>query len=70
MIRKTLSVPFWLISGILKLIARVVGSVLSLGLGTFRLIVSRMFGVLFGVLIGFFLGKKHLRVKLFTGKRK
>jgi hypothetical protein len=70
MIRKTLSIPFWLISGSIKLISKLVGTVMALGFGTLRLVINRLFGVFFGAIIGFFLGKKHLRVKIFTGKKK
>jgi hypothetical protein len=69
MICKLLSIPFCLISGCIKLIAKVVGTAMSLGFGTFRLIINRLFSVLFGALIGFFLGKKHIKIKFFTGKK-
>ena len=69
MIRKTLFFPFWLISGIIKLVFRLAGLVLSFGFGTFRLVINRFFGTLFGALIGFFLGKKHIGVRLFKRKK-
>lgn len=70
MIFKTLSIPFRLVAGILRIFARIAGFVLSLGTGTIRLIVNRMFGVIFGALIGFFLGKGHISIKLFRKRKK
>jgi len=70
MIRKSLFFPVWMVKTIIGLIISLVKMVLSLGFGTFRMIIGRLFGVFFGALIGFFLGKKHLSVKLFTGKKR
>ena len=70
MIRKMLFFPFWLLSGIIKLVARLLGVVFSVGSGTIRLIISRLFGVVFGALIGFFLGKGHIGIKLFKKKKR
>ena len=70
MLFKMLSVPFMLVSGIFKLLARLVGLVFSLGAGTVKLIVNRMFGVIFGALIGFFLGKGHISIRLFRKRKK
>lgn len=70
MILKTLSIPFTLVSGIFRLIARLAGFVFLLGAGTVRLIVNRMFGVIFGALIGFFLGKGHISIRLFRKRKK
>lgn len=69
MIFKLISLPFKIVAGIISLIFRGTGAVTSLGVGSVRMVLSRIIGVLFGVLIGFFLGKKHLRLKLFTGKK-
>jgi hypothetical protein len=69
MFRKTLSIPLWLLSGIAKLLGRVLGIIFAVGSGTFRLIINRLFGVFFGALIGFFFGKGHIGFRLFR-KRK
>ena len=69
MIGKALFLPFRLISGIIKLAFRALGVIFSLGSGTMRLVISRIFGVAFGALIGFFLGKGHIGIRLFK-KRK
>jgi hypothetical protein len=69
MVRKTLFFPFWLISGILKLVFRLVGVVFSFGFGTIRLVINRFFGTVFGALIGFFLGKNRIGVRFFTRKK-
>jgi uncharacterized membrane protein required for colicin V production len=69
MVRKALFFPFWFVSVVVKLVAKLAGFIVSLGCGTFKAVIGRLFGVLFGVLIGFFLGKKHLRLKVFTGKK-
>ncbi|MBN1758504.1 MAG: hypothetical protein JW863_09315 [Chitinispirillaceae bacterium] len=69
MIGKIVSLPFRLVSGILGLVFSLVKMVFSLGFGTFRLVINRVFGTLFGALIGFFLGKKHIRIKLFSKKK-
>lgn len=70
MIRKTLYLPFLLISAIIKLIVKVIQLILSFGFGTFRLVINRLFGTFFGALIGFFLGRKHIGIKLFNKKKK
>ena len=70
MIRKTLFFPFWLISGVIKLVTKLLGVIFSVGSGTIRMIISRLFGVVFGALIGFFLGKGHIGIKLFKKRRK
>ena len=69
MIGKIILLPFRLVSGILGLVLSLVKMVFALGFGTFRLIVNRVFGTLFGALIGFFLGKKHIGVRLFPKKK-
>lgn len=70
MVRKTLFFPFWLVSAILKLVVRLVGVVFSFGFGTIRLVINRLFGTLFGALIGFFLGKNHIGIRFFNKKKK
>lgn len=70
MIRKTLFFPFWLLSVIIKLAAGLLGVVFSLGSSAVRLIISRIFGVVFGAMIGFFFGKNHIGFKLFRKKKK
>jgi hypothetical protein len=70
MLFKILSLPFLLVSGLIKLLARLIGLVLSLGTGTVRLVANRLFGVIFGALIGFFLGKGHIGIKLFRKRKK
>jgi hypothetical protein len=67
---KTLSLPLWLISVLVKLLTRLAGLIFSLGTGTFKLVVNRMFGVIFGALIGFFLGKGHIGIRLFRKRKK
>jgi hypothetical protein len=69
MISKSLFFPFWLLSSIIKLVVKLVSVIFSLGSGTFKLFISRLFGVIFGALIGFFLGKGHIRIKLFNKKK-
>jgi len=70
MIRTLLWLPLRIASGVIKLAAKLVGFVFSLGTGSIRLIIGRLFGVIFGALIGFFLGKGHLRVILFPKKKR
>lgn len=70
MISKIVFLPFRLVAGILRLIAAVVKMILSMGFGTFRLIINRVFGTVFGALIGFFLGKKRIGIRLFSRKKK
>ena len=69
MIGKLVVLPLRLVSGILRLVFTVVRMVFSLGFGTFRLVVNRVFGTVFGALIGFFLGKKHIGIKLSSRKK-
>jgi len=69
MFRKTITIPFWLISGTVKLFGRVLGIIFSVGSGAFRLFINRLFGVIFGALIGFFFGKGHIGFKLFRKRR-
>jgi ABC-type microcin C transport system permease subunit YejE len=70
MIQKVLFFPVWIVSSIIKLVVKVVGLILSFIFGTVRLVISRLFGTFFGALIGFFLGQKHIGVKLFKKKKK
>lgn len=69
MIRKSLYFPFWLIASIIKLVVKLLQLILSFGFGTFKLVINRLFGTLFGALIGFFLGKSHIGVRLFKKKK-
>ncbi|MBN1578259.1 MAG: hypothetical protein JW913_16990 [Chitinispirillaceae bacterium] len=70
MIRKMLSFPFWLLSGIIKLTVKLLGVIFSAGSGVIRLVINRLFGGVFGALIGFFLGKGHIGVRLFKRKKR
>lgn len=70
MIRTLLWLPIRLAAGVVKLAAKLAGFVFSIGAGSIRLVASRLFGVIFGALIGFFLGKGHLRVILFPKKKR
>jgi hypothetical protein len=70
MLGKIVSLPFRLITGVLRLIIAVVKMILSMGFGTFRLVINRVFGTVFGALIGFFLGKSRIGIRLFKRKKK
>lgn len=70
MIFKTLSIPFRLVAGAFGILVRIAGFAVSLVTGALRLIVNRMFGVIFGALIGFFLGKGHISIRLFRKRKK
>ncbi|MBN1306985.1 MAG: hypothetical protein JXA18_03650, partial [Chitinispirillaceae bacterium] len=65
MIRKLLFFPFWLLSGSVKMVVKLLGVLFSAGSGAVRLVINRLFGVVFGALIGFFLGKGHIGIRLF-----
>lgn len=70
MLRKTLQLPFWALSNVLKIIVTLIKLIFTIGFGTVRFISSHIFGTAFGALIGFFLGKKHLGIKVFTRKKR
>lgn len=70
MLRKTLLLPFWALSNVLKIIVTLIKLIFTIGFGTIRFIASHLFGTVFGALIGFFLGKKHVGVKVFTRKKR
>ncbi len=70
MIRKTLLFPLWLLSLAIRLFSRLIGMVLSIGLGTLKLFINRLFSGFFGALIGFFFGKRHIGIKVFAKRRK
>lgn len=70
MILKMITFPFWLLSTVIKFVFRLLTAVFSMGFGTVRLVINRLFSTVFGALIGFFLGKRHIGIKLFTGKKR
>ena len=70
MICKIITFPFWVISrilgsfvGVLKLAVSLVGAVIVF-------LFNHVLGTVFGALIGLILGRKHIGIKLFSGKKK
>ncbi len=70
MIRTLLCLPFRLLSSIVKALFKLAGFVCSLGFGTLKMVINRLFGTFFGALIGFFLGKNHIGIRIFKRKKK
>ncbi len=60
MLIKILLLPFTLVKNVIGLIFKIITLSFSGVFGIFRFIVSRVFGTVFGALIGFVLGTKFI----------
>ena len=70
MIGKIILFPFWLIKTILGSGIGIIRFALGFLFGIFRFIFGHLLGSIFGFVVGLLLGKKHLGIKIFTGKKK
>lgn len=70
MVGKVLLLPFALVKGIVGLVAGVLGFVVRGVAGTLKFVLNHVVGTLFGAVIGFLLGRKHVGIKLFPKRRK
>lgn len=69
MIGKILSFPFILVGKVLGLIFGSLRFVFVFILGIIRFLISHVAGTIMGAVIGFFLGRKHVGVKLSSKKK-
>lgn len=70
MLKKLLLFPFWLVGKGLGSVIGVVRLFLGLIGGIVRFVFSHLIGTMVGAVIGLFLGRRHVGVKLFPGSRK
>jgi len=70
MLGKIITFPFWIICRILGMFTGILKIAFGILRGIVRFLFSHILGTILGALIGFFLGRKHLGVKVFTHKIK
>lgn len=70
MLGKIIAMPFKVVASIIGLALKIAGILISGILGLLGFVLSRVFGTAFGAVTGLLLGKKHLRLKLFSGHKK
>ena len=70
MIGKLVRFPFWLVAKVLGTALGLVKLVVLAFVGAVRFLFSHVLGSVIGATIGLLLGKRHVGVKLFSGKRK
>jgi len=70
MLGRIITLPFWIVKSVVGIVFGLVKFVLGAGFGIFRFILNHVFGTILGGLIGFFLGRNHIGIKLFPGKKK
>jgi hypothetical protein len=70
MIGKIITLPFWIISKIVRMAMGTLKIMFSMLSGFLKLFLIHLFGAVIGAIIGFFLGKKHIGVKLWKHKKK
>ncbi len=66
MIGKIIFLPFWIISRVVGMLWGTIKLVITLFFGVFRFLSSH----LFGAIIGFLLGRKHIGIKIFNHHKK
>lgn len=70
MIGKIVFLPFKLLGGVIGVFFKIVKGGVSFLCGTFRLVISRFLAAIFGALIGFFLGRGHIGIRLFKKRKR
>jgi hypothetical protein len=70
MIGRIITLPFWVISKVFGVVTGTLKLILSILSGMFKIFLIHLFGAAIGAIIGFFLGKKHIGVKLWNHKKK
>jgi hypothetical protein len=69
MLGKLITLPLWLIQKCFGVVFGLIRLVFALVGGIIRFIFSRTLGAIFGGLIGFFLGKNHVGIRLWKRKK-
>jgi membrane protein YqaA with SNARE-associated domain len=70
MIGKVVLLPVVLVKGVVGLAVGILGFVMSGLMGVVRFVLNHVLGTLFGAIVGFMLGRKHVGIKLFPDHRK
>jgi hypothetical protein len=70
MVGALIKLPFRMLTFGVSLILAALNFGVRSCLGVFRFVFGRVFGTLVGAIIGLLLGKKHIGVRIFPGRRK
>lgn len=70
MIGKIVRLPFWLVGKLLGTALGLVKLIVLAAVGAVRFLFSHVLGSVIGATIGLLLGKRHVGVKLFSGRKK
>ncbi len=66
---KIVTFPFMIIKYAVRMLTLIIKCMLSLLSGTFRFTFGRIWGTVFGALSGALMGRKHVRIKIFSSKK-
>jgi hypothetical protein len=70
MIGKIIALPFVIIKNAFGALFWLLRSLFGVIFAVLKFLFGHILGTVFGAIIGFLLGRKHIGVKLFTGKKK